>query len=40
MRRSMSLKATTVVLAMGLAAVLLPVSGTLAQRDRREVQPG
>ena len=36
----MSLKATAVALAMGLAAVLPPVSGALAQRDRREVQPG
>ena len=40
MGRSMSLKATAMVLAMALAAVLPPVSGTLAQRDRQEVQPG
>jgi len=36
----MSLKATAVVLAVGMATVLPPVSGTLAQRNRLEVQPG
>jgi parallel beta-helix repeat protein len=40
MRRSMTLKTTAVILAVGLAAVLPPVSGTLAQRDSWEVQPG
>ena len=40
MFRSMSWKATAVILALGLAGVLPPVSGTSAQRDRLEVQPG
>ena len=40
MIRSKTLKTTAVILATALAAVLPPASGTLAQRDRREVLPG
>jgi hypothetical protein len=40
MIRSKTLKTTAVIFATALAAVLPPASGTLAQRDRREVREG